>query len=63
MKLRNLFSPTPKKMFRLGMALMTTFSTASIPAAAMDHKWIAIICTSLGLLGVFLTNLYKEEDK
>ena len=59
--MKNYWSPTPVKMRKLGDALLAVSLSSGIPASMMDYKWTAITFFVCGIVGKFLTNLYKEE--
>ena len=58
---KNYYTPTPKKWRQLGDALLAV-ALMGIPANLAGHEWIGITLFSIGILGKFLTNFFKEED-
>ena len=54
--------PTPKKMRRLGDALLSVSTTITGFAIYEGEKWVAIAALATGVVGKFLTNFFTEED-
>ncbi len=64
MKLKERYlSPTPKKMRKLGDALLAVSTTIATYAIADDwSKWAQISALMLGVVGKFLTNFFTEDE-
>ena len=64
MKLKERYlAPTPKKMRKLGDALLAVSTTITTYAIADDwSKWVQISALMLGVVGKFLTNFFTEDD-
>jgi hypothetical protein len=54
--------PTPKKMRKLGDAILVFSTTISTYAIAEEMKYMALASVLLGAIGKFLTNFFSEED-
>lgn len=52
--------PTPKKLRRLGDALLSVSTAITGAGIASDNKTLAIIALITGVAGKFLTNLFAE---
>ena len=61
-KWSNYWHPTPRKLRRLGEALNATFGGVGVAAVLSDYKWTGITFWALGALGLFLSNLFKDEN-
>ena len=57
----NYYSPTPKKLRKLGDALLGVSTMITGFAVYEDFKAIALGALLLGVVGKFLTNFYSEE--
>ena len=55
------YSPTPVKWRKLGDALLVVSTTITGYAMYEDVKWIALTALITGVVGKFLTNLFKED--
>ena len=64
MKLKERYlAPTPKKMRKLGDALLAVSTTITTYAIADDwSKWIQISALMMGVVGKFLTNFFTEDE-
>lgn len=64
MKLKEKYlAPTPKKMRKLGDALLAVSTTIATYAIADDwSKWVQISALMLGVVGKFLTNFFTEDE-
>ena len=64
MKLKERYlAPTPKKMRKLGDALLAVSTTITTYAIADDwSKWVQISALMLGVVGKFLTNFFTEDE-
>jgi len=64
MKLKERYlAPTPKKMRKLGDALLAVSTTIATYAIADDWaKWAQISALMLGVIGKFLTNFFTEDE-
>ena len=64
MKLKERYlAPTPKKMRKLGDALLAVSTTITTYAIAEDwSKWIQISALMMGVVGKFLTNFFTEDE-
>jgi hypothetical protein len=54
--------PTPKKMRKLGDALLAVSTTISLYAITEEMKALALGAVILGAVGKFLTNFFAEEE-
>lgn len=74
MNLKNYYHPTPKKWRKVGDAILAVsvfvtsggllaFDTLEKIFTAHELKVIIGCAFVLGVIGKFLTNLFKEEDK
>lgn len=63
MKLKERYlAPTPKKMRKLGDALLAVSTTIATYAIADDwSKWVQISALLLGVVGKFLSNIFTED--
>lgn len=52
--------PTPKKMRRLGDALLSVSTAITSAGIAADNKTLAIIALLAGVVGKFLTNMSTD---
>lgn len=57
------YKPTPKKMRKLGDALLALSIFISASTIMMDHKWIALTSVVIGGVGKFITNLFEEDEQ
>lgn len=63
MRLKNYYKPVPRRMRKLGDALLAVSTTVTTYAIADDwSKWIQISALMLGVVGKFLTNFFSEEE-
>ena len=64
MKLKQRYlAPTPKKMRKLGDALLAVSTTITTYAIADNwEKWIQISALMMGVVGKFLTNFFTEDE-
>lgn len=53
--------PTPKKLRKLGDALLAVSTFVSGTAIVNDMKYIALAAVAVGAVGKFLTNFFAEE--
>lgn len=53
--------PTPKKMRKLGDALLAVSTSISVYAITEEMKVVALSCVIIGAVGKFLTNFFAEE--
>lgn len=71
--IKNYYKPTPKKMRILGDAILATsvfitsggllaFDTLNQIFTAKELKMIIAFAFVLGVIGKFLTNLFKEDE-
>lgn len=58
---KHYYQPTPVKWRKLGDALLSVSATITGCAIYADHKWVAGLALATGVLGKFLTNLFKED--
>ena len=63
MKLKNFYTPTPKKWRRLGDSLLGVSTTITSFSIYNDMKEIAIAALLLGVIGKFLSNFFTEEPQ
>ena len=61
LRLKNYYKPTPKKMRKLGDALLGV-SLMAIPSTLSGHAWLAITIFGFGVVGKFLTNFFAEDE-
>lgn len=59
---KSYWAPTPKKMRKIGDALLGVFSITSVSSMIMDDKQLAVITLIIGVLGKILTNFFQEES-
>lgn len=60
LKMKNYYKPTPKKMRKLGDALLG-ISLIAIPAELSGYTWLSISVFLVGVIGKFLTNFFSDE--
>lgn len=63
MKLKDYFQPTPVRMRALGDALLGISATIVGFSIAEDVKWLSYTALTIGVLGKFLTNFFKEPNE
>ena len=62
MKLKNYWSPTPKKMRKLGDALLAVSMYAQTQQMFTgQNEWLTVLSVA-GLVGKFLTNFFAEDS-
>ena len=54
--------PTPKKWRRLGDSFLAVSTMITGYALVEEYKWVAILSLTLGVVGKFLTNFFKEDE-
>jgi len=59
---KNIFKPTPKRMRRLGNALLGASQGVAIPAVYSDHKYIALAVLITGWAGKLITEFFADDD-
>jgi hypothetical protein len=59
--MKSYWAPTPKKIRKLGDAMLGVFSITSMSSMIMDNKHLAIASLILGVVGKILTNFFGEE--
>ena len=59
---KNYFKPTPTKWRKLGDALLGV-ALFGIPSTLAGHEWVGVTMFGFGVVGKFLTNFFKEDDK
>lgn len=59
MKLKNYFSPTPKRFRVLGDSIAA--ASLFIAGLNLDHPKLMLLCGVLGAIGKFVTNFFAEE--
>lgn len=59
--MKSYWAPTPKKIRKVGDALLGVFSITSMSSMVMDNKHLAIASLILGVVGKILTNFFGEE--
>ena len=62
-ELKGYYKPTPKKLRKLGDALLGSSQFLTGYAIIMDEKYLAITCIIIGTIGKFLTNFFTEKDE
>ena len=60
--LKSYWAPTPKKLRKLGDALLGVFTVTSMSSMITDHKTLAITSLIIGVLGKVLTNFFSEDS-
>ena len=58
-KLKNYFSPTPKRFRVLGDSIAA--ASLFVAGLNLDHPKLMLLCGVLGAVGKFLTNFFAEE--
>jgi hypothetical protein len=58
---KSYWAPTPKKIRKIGDAMLGVFSITSMSSMIMDNKHLAIASLILGVVGKILTNFFGEE--
>lgn len=58
---KSYWDPTPKKIRKIGDAMLGVFSITSMSSMIMDDKRLAIASLILGVLGKIITNFFSEE--
>jgi len=59
MKLKNYFSPTPKRFRVLGDSIAA--ASLFVAGLNLDHPKLMLMCGVLGAVGKFVTNFFAEE--
>lgn len=59
--MKSYWAPTPKKIRKIGDAMLGVFSITSMSSMIMDDKRLAIASLVLGVLGKIITNFFSEE--
>jgi hypothetical protein len=62
-KVKSYYQPTPKKMRKIGDALLGASQFMTGYSIVMDEKWLAFICIAIGTIGKFMTNFFVEEEE
>ena len=62
LSVKSYWAPTPKKMRKIGDALLGVFSITSVSSIMMDDKTLAVVTLIIGVLGKILTNFFQEES-
>lgn len=60
--LKSYWAPTPKKLRKLGDALLGVFTLTSMSSMITDHKALAITSLVIGVLGKVLSNFFSEDS-
>jgi hypothetical protein len=60
-KLRHLQAPTPAKWVKIGIALLSVSTFISASAFAADKDIIGYVSLGLGVIGTFISNLFKTD--
>ena len=60
--LKSYWAPTPKKLRKLGDALLGVFTITSMSSMITDHKSLAVTSLIIGVLGKVLTNFFSEDS-
>jgi hypothetical protein len=58
---KSYWAPTPKKIRKIGDAMLGVFSITSMSSMIMDVKELAVASLILGVVGKILTNFFSEE--
>ncbi len=61
--IKNYYKPTPKKMRKIGDALLGVSQFMTGYSIIMDEKWLAFTCIAIGTIGKFMTNFFVEEEE
>ena len=61
--IKNYYKPTPKKMRKIGDALLGASQFMTGYSIVMDEKWLAFTCIAIGTIGKFMTNFFVEEEE
>jgi len=59
MKLKNYFSPTPKRFRVLGDSIAA--ASLFVAGLNLDHPKLMLLCGVMGAVGKFVTNFFAEE--
>ena len=59
--IKNYYQPTPKKLRKIGDALLGSSQFLTGYAVVMDEKWLAFTCIANGTIGKLITNFFVEE--
>jgi hypothetical protein len=59
--LKSYWAPTPKKIRKIGDALLGVFSITSMSSMIMEDRILAVVSLTIGVLGKVLTNFFTEE--
>ena len=62
-KVKSYYQPTPKKMRKIGDALLGASQFMTGYSIVMDEKYLAFTCIAIGTIGKFMTNFFVEEEK
>jgi hypothetical protein len=60
--LKNYYKPTPVKWRKLGDAFLAVSVTITSFAMYNNVQWVALTALITGVIGKFLTNIFKEDD-
>lgn len=61
MKLKNYWQPTPKKVRKLGDALLAMSMYSQTQEMFTGHSILLTSVSIIGLIGKFLTNFFSDE--
>jgi hypothetical protein len=61
LKQKKYYKPTPKKLRKLGDALLGASTTITGYAIYEEMKWLALTALGLGVLGKFMTNFFSDD--
>lgn len=62
-KVKSYYQPTPKKMRKIGDALLGASQFMTGYSIVMEEKWLAFTCIAIGTIGKFMTNFFVEEEE
>jgi hypothetical protein len=62
-KIKSYYQPTPKKMRKIGDALLGASQFLTGYSIVMDEKYLAFTCIAIGTIGKFMTNFFVEEEE
>jgi hypothetical protein len=62
-KVKSYYQPTPKKMRKIGDALLGASQFMTGYSIVMDEKYLAFTCIAIGTIGKFMTNFFVEEEE
>lgn len=61
--MKNYWAPTPKHIRKFADSLLAASTIIATYAISTEHKWIGITALIMGVVGKFLSNFFKVEEK